>query len=39
MPKGLEKHDVYIIEEETRQQPKEEIFRDKLDKFHIYNDE
>lgn len=39
MPKGLEKHDVYIIQEEPKQQPKEEIVRDKLDQFQIYNDE
>ena len=40
VPKGLEKHDVYIIEEKPRPQPKkEEKQKHKLDEFHIYNDE
>jgi hypothetical protein len=40
MPRGLEKHDVYIIEQEQqKQEPKEEVVRDNLDKFKIYNDD
>jgi hypothetical protein len=39
VPKGLEKHDVYIIEEAKKEETKEEVVRDKLDKFHIYSDD
>ena len=38
-PKGLEKHDVYLIEAKPRQEPQEEKQQHKLDEFHTYSDE
>lgn len=41
MPKGLEKHDVYIIEEEAKKfdNSNDKVVVDNLDKFHIYSDD